>query len=140
MFPSPAKDGTIYFKVYGPGTRGTHMFKSRFINGKYEAPLSLDDIIDSNSRDDCLDMDHIIFYTFGGPNGAEISITFHKPDGRWTRPVYMGDIVHRGQGTADGKLSSDGKYFFFVQNISPYWVDASFIDALRKEALKDQRE
>lgn len=140
MFPSPAKDGTIYFKVYGPGTRGTHMFKSRFINGKYEAPLSLDDIIDSNSRDDCLDMDHIIFYTFGGPNGAEISITFHKPDGRWTRPVYMGDIVHRRQGTADGKLSSDGKYFFFVQNISPYWVDASFIEALRKDALKDDRE
>jgi ankyrin repeat protein len=139
MFPSPAKDGTIYFKVYGPGTRGTHLFKSRFINGKYEAPLSLDDIIDSNSQDDCLDMDHIIFYTFGGPNGAEISITFHKPDGRWTRPVYMGDIVHRRQGTADGKLSSDGKSFFFVQNISPYWVDASFIEALRKEAIKDGR-
>ena len=140
MFPSPAKDGTIYFKVYGPGTRGTNMFKSRFINGKYEAPLSLDDIIDSNSRDDCLDMDHLIFYAFGGPSGAEISITFHRPDGRWTRPVYMGDIVHRGQGTADGKLSSDGKYFFFVQNISAYWVDASFIEALRREAIKDERK
>ncbi len=140
MFPSPAKDGTIYFKVYGPDTRGTHMFKSRFINGKYEDPLSLDDIIESNGLDDCLDMDHIVYYTFGGPNGAEISITFHKPDGRWTRPVYMGDIVHRRQGTADGKLSSDGKYFFFVQNISPYWVDASFIETLRKEALKDERE
>ena len=56
------------------------------------------------------------------------------------RPVYMGDIVHRGQGTADGRLSPDGKYFFFVQNISPYWVDASFIEALRKDALKDDRE
>lgn len=120
MFPSPPKDGTIYFKVYGPGTRGTHMFKSRFSNGKYETPLSLDDIIDSNSQDDCLDMDHIIFYTFGGPNGAEISIAFHKPDGRWTRPDYMGDLVHRKQGTSDGKLSSDRKYFFSVQNISPH--------------------
>ncbi|MGB2885066.1 MAG: ankyrin repeat domain-containing protein, partial [Dehalococcoidia bacterium] len=136
MLPSPVKDGTIYFKAFGPGTRGTQMFKSKLINGIYEAPISIDDLIEANGQDDCMDIDHLITYTFGGPKGALISITFHKPDGRWTRPVYMGDTIHRGQGTSDGKISPDGKYFFFVQNITPYWVDASFIEDLRKEALK----
>jgi ankyrin repeat protein len=140
MLPSPAKDGTIYFKVFGPNTRGTRMFKSKLVNKIYEAPISIDDLIEANGRDDCMDMDHLIPYTYGGPKGAVISITFHKPDGRWTRPVYMGDIVHQGQGTTDGRLSPDGKYFFFCQNISPYWVDASFIEALRKVALKDDKE
>lgn len=139
LLPSPSKDGTIYFKAFGPDTRGTRTFRSKLVNGIYEAPISIDDLIEANGRDDCLDTDHLITYTYGGPNGAVISIVFHKSDGRWTQPVYMGDPIHRGQGTSDGQMSPDGKYFFFCQNISPYWVDASFIEALRKEAVKNDK-
>jgi ankyrin repeat protein len=139
MLPSPAKDGTLYFKAFGPDARGTRMYKLKLINGIYDAPVSLDDLIETNGRDDCMDMDHLITYTYGGPKGAVISIIFHKPDGRWTRPVYMGDIIHRGQGTSNGQISPDGKSFFFCQNITPYWIDATFIEGLRKEALKDDK-
>jgi len=139
MLPSPAGDGTIYFKAFGPGVRGTQMFKSKLVNGAYEEPVGIDDLIDTNGRDDCAVKDHLITYRFGDPRGAVISIIFHRPDGRWTRPVYMGDIVHGGQGTSSGVISPDGKVFFFVQNITPYWVDASFIEGLRKEALKTDR-
>ncbi len=139
MLPSPAKDGTIYFKAFGPGARGTRMYKSEYVDGKYTAPQSLDDIIDSEAVDDCADQRFIITYAYGGPRHAEITICFHKPDGRWTRPVYMGDIVHRGMGTSDGRLSPDGKYFFFCQNITPYWMDASFIEDLRREAMKNNK-
>lgn len=139
MLPSPAGDGTIYFKAFGPGVRGTQMFKSKLVNGVYEEPVGIDDLIDANGRDDCADKDHLITYRYGDPRGAVISIVFHRPDGRWTRPVSMGDIVHGGQGTSGGVVSPDGKIFFFDQNITPYWVDASFIESLRKEALKTNR-
>jgi ankyrin repeat protein len=138
MLPFPAKDGTIYFKANRPEAKGTLLYRSKIQNGTHEEPVSLDALIDANGIDDCPDVDHLVNYEFGVPRYAEISILFHKPDGRWTKPVYMGDKVHQKQGTSSGKLSPDGKYFFFVQNISPYWVDASFIEDLRREALKKE--
>ncbi len=137
MLPFPAKDGTVYFKANRPEAKGTLLYRSKIRKGAYEEPVSLDALIDANGVDDCPDLDHIINYEFGGPRYAEISILFHKPDGRWTKPVYMGDKVHQRQGTSGGRLSPDGKFFFFVQNISPYWVDASFIEDLRQKALKN---
>jgi hypothetical protein len=137
MDPQLSEDGSIYFKAFGPGSRGTCMYKSKYSNGIFSNPISLDDMIDSCIVDECTGIDHIISYNYGGPRGAEISISFHKPDGTWTKSVYMGDKVHQGQGTSKGATSHDGRYFFFVQNITPYWVDASFIEDLRKEALKN---
>jgi len=139
MLPSPAGDGTIYFKAFGPGARGTQLFKSTLVNGVYQEPVSIDDLIETNGRDDCADKGYLITYRFGDSRGAMISIIFHLPDGRWTRPVHMGDVIHRGQGTVDGRVSPDGKAFFFVQNITPHWVDASFIEDLKKDALKPGR-
>ncbi len=140
MLPFPAKDGTIYFKANRPDAKGTLLYRSKIQSGAYEEPVSLDALIDAEGIDDGPDVDHLINYEFGVPRYAEISILFHQPDGRWTKPVYMGDKVHQKQGTSSGKLSPDGKYLFFVQNISPYWVDASFIEDLRREALKKESE
>ncbi len=136
MHPSITEDGTIYFRAFGPGTRGTKMFKSKYIHGNYKKPQSLDDFIDSGCEDDCMNMKYIITYTYGGPRYAEISICFHKPDGRWTKPIYMGDKLHQGQGSSSAGMSPDGKYLFFVQNISPYWVDAKVIEDLKPDELK----
>lgn len=136
MDPQLSADGSIYFKAFGPGSNGTGMYKSQFKDNKYSHPVNLDNMIDSSILDDS-NMEYVISYNYGGPRYAEISICFHKPDGTWTKPVYMGDNVHQGQGTSKGEISHDGKYFFFVQNITPYWVDASFIEDLRKEALKN---
>ncbi|MBU1012775.1 MAG: ankyrin repeat domain-containing protein [Bacteroidetes bacterium] len=136
--PKIANDGTLYFTSGGSGGRGTYIYKSKLINGKYTNPEALDDYIESDKKDDCLDMENIIYFLFG-PDGGKISICFHKPDGTWSKPVYMGDKIHQGQGSSDATISPDGKYFFFVQNISPYWVSASLIEDLRKEALKDDK-
>lgn len=138
MDPQLSSDGSIYFKAFGPSSRGTRMYKSKYSDGTFSDPVSLDDLIDSSIIDDCK-LDYIISYNYGGPRGAEISICFHKPNGTWTKPIYIGDKVHQGQGTSSGKISHDGKYFFFVQNITPYWVDASFIEDLCKEALNNDK-
>jgi ankyrin repeat protein len=137
MLPFPAQDGTLYFKANRPEAKGTLLYRSKIRDGAYEQPVSLDALIDANGIDDCPGLDHIINYEFGGPRYAEITILFHKPDGRWAKPVFLGNKVHQRQGTSSGRLSPDGRHFFFVQNIAPYWVDASFIEDLRREVLKN---
>ena len=133
--PLPAKDGTIYFSAFGSGTKGAEICKAKFINGKYSECQSLNGLFVSDIADDCMDMDYIIFHTPYRKRtyGTELFICFHKPDGIWTRPLYLGDKFHKGHASNFGKMSPDGKYFFFLQDISLYWVDASFIEDLRKE-------
>jgi len=135
--PMSAKDGTLYFQAFGPGTGGIGIYKSKLINGEYAESQSLNDFFDSDITDDCMDMEYIVFHSpkRNRTYGTELFICFHKPDGKWTKPVYLGDKVHKGHASNFGKISPDGKYFFFLQDISLYWVDASFIEDLRKEVL-----
>lgn len=131
--PLPAKDGTLYFSAFGPGTKGAGIYKATFINGKYAERQSLDGLFDSDISDACMDMEYIIFHTPYRKRtyGTELFICFHRPDGIWTRPVYMGDKLHQGHASNFGMKSPDGKYFFFLQDISLYWVDARIIDKLK---------
>ena len=131
MLPVVANDGTIYFRAFGPGTRGIKMFKSVFSNNKYQQPQSIDDLIDQNIQDECKDIKQLITYEYGGPRYAEVSVCFHKSDGLWTKPIYLGDKIHQGQGTSNANLSPDGKFLFFVQNICPYWIDAKIIEEIK---------
>lgn len=135
--PIVAEDGSLYFTANGPGAGGTFLYKSEFANGVYSPPVPFEEYIDGGKTDSCHSMGQILFFKYGGPHYAEISICFHNPDGTWSEPVYAGDLLHQGQGSSDCSISPDGQYFFFVQNIAPYWVDASFIEDLRKKALKD---
>lgn len=48
-------------------------------------------------------------------------------------PQLVNSRFHKGHASNFGKMIPDGKYFFFLQDISLYWVDASFIEDLRKE-------
>jgi hypothetical protein len=136
--PLPTKDGTIYFNAFGPGTKGSGIYKAKFINGRYTERQSLDGLFDSDIADDCTDMEYIIFHTpyRKRTRGTELYICFHKPDGFWTRPVYLGDKFHKGNASNFGKMSPDGKYFFFLQDISLYWVDAKIIKELKPKNLK----
>jgi ankyrin repeat protein len=135
MLPTAADDGSLYFMAFGPSARGTRIFRSRFADGRFTSPIPLDDLIDQGLADEIRGVGELIVYRYAGSRYAEISICFRHPDGRWTRPVSLGDLVHRGHGTNAGAISPDRRYFFFCQDIAPYWVDASFIEGLRREAL-----
>jgi len=132
--PIVAKDGSVYFTANGPEAWGTFLYKSEFANGVYNTPVPLEEYMDGSKMDPCQGMDQILSFKYGGPHYAEIFICFHNPDGSWSKPVYTGDILHQGQGSSDSRLSPDGKQLFFVQNITPYWISASFIEKLRSEA------
>ena len=102
MLPTVAADGSLYFMAFGPSARGTRIFKARFTDDRFSEPVALDDMIERGLADTSPGIDEIILYRYFAAHYAEISVCFHRPDGRWTRPVYLGDIVHRGHGTNAG--------------------------------------
>ncbi|MBN1271821.1 MAG: ankyrin repeat domain-containing protein [Candidatus Aminicenantes bacterium] len=134
-YPIPARDGTIYFNAFGGGTRntGTGMYKSKYANGTYTEKLSLDGLFDADILDDCSVMDYMIFHTPHRTRsyGSQLFVCFHQSDGIWTRPIYLGDLFHQGLASNFGKISPNDKYFFFLQDIALYWVDATIIEELR---------
>ena len=91
--------------------------------------------------------------------GDDYYIVFHNEEDRWSEPVNMGAKVNTpGRNQFSPYVTPDGRYFFFMSsrlgideesfaltadslmrlgagpgngNSDIYWVDASFIDALR---------
>lgn len=97
-----------------------------------------------------------------GLGGADYFVVFRDEEDRWTPPIHMGSGVNsKNAQEYSGSVSPDGKYFFFMSgrmppveevgerltwkklqemygtpgngNSSIYWVDASFIEALRPQ-------
>jgi hypothetical protein len=73
---------------------------------------------------------------------CELWLTFHKPDGAWTAPVSLGQLINNGPAHRWGEyVSPDGKYLFYSTGHSPadcriIWVRFDRLLAkLRKESL-----
>jgi ankyrin repeat protein len=132
--PFVTGDGTLYYTVSGKG-----IVKSAFVNGRYTKPESLGDLFNSDYVDSCKDREHIIFSSNRrkGDFQYELFISFHKPDGRWSKAIYMGDKLHQGNLPGWGGVTFDGKYLFIVKtnHVGFYWMDARIIDELKAKAL-----
>jgi hypothetical protein len=101
----------------------------------------------------------------GSFSGVDYYITFRDGEDRWSEPVNMGAAVNEGNGRGwSPYVSPDGNYFFFMAsrtgeiepvdwnylklldlhrnpgngNADIYWMDASFIEDLRKQAKSKQ--
>jgi hypothetical protein len=128
--PIVTRDGTLYYNVAGKG-----IVKSAFVNGRYTEPESLGDLFNSDYVDSCKDREHIIFSSNRrkGDFQFEFFISFHKPDGRWSKAISMGDKLHQGNVAGYGRVTLDGKYLFIVNRNHEgyYWIDAKIIDELK---------
>ncbi len=134
--PFVTGDGTLYYIVSGKG-----IVKSAFVNGRYTKPESLGDLFNSDYVDSCKDREFIIFSSNRrkGDFQYELFISFHKPDGRWSKAIYMGNKLHQGNLPGRGRVTFDGKYLFIVnRNLDGYyWMDARIIDELRAKAFME---
>jgi hypothetical protein len=134
VLPDVAKDGTLYYGV--AGIKG--VAKSAFVNGKYSKREIIGDLFESDIIDSCKDKDFLIYMSDKRKSRFhyELFVSFHKPDGRWSEPVFLGDKLHQGFRLDLGSVSLDGKYLFFSKNFSFYWIDAKFIEDLKPDGLK----
>jgi ankyrin repeat protein len=132
VLPIVAKDGTIYLKA---GYREGYV-KSAFVDGEYSKPERIGDPFDTDVVDTCKEQEHILFFSDRGRDERyeyEIYISYHQPDGRWSKPVYLGDKLHPGRRATQAITSLNGKYLFFVSYFHFYWVDARIIEDLKPQ-------
>jgi ankyrin repeat protein len=130
-FVSITRGGTLYFKILRDLYR---VRKVKGIYGKVESltqfnteAIEVGPFIDPDER-------FLIFESNrpGGYGGMDLYIAFRSPDDTWSQAINMGKPVNSNGHERFAGISPDGKYFFFERN-NIYWLETSFIKALKPE-------
>lgn len=150
------QDGTIYFSSDKEGGFGSKdLYRSKLVNDKYTNPENLGSVINSEFWEESVYVSpDELFIMFRRNKRIENSVIsdFYiscNKNGQWTEPKLFTDkLGASGDGMWIG-MSPDQKYIFFVKKgvanqfttmgSDMFWVDASFIEDLRKEALINDR-
>ena len=124
--------GTLYFSA------GERVRYSEYRNGRYVEPVVLDSLKDDNAYSPFVSPDGSYMLANTERDGEHPIILFKRSDGTWTKPIDLAGIIGAAHGFCP-TVTPDGRYLFFVSMLDgiyvPYWMDASFIEALRKQAL-----
>jgi Tol biopolymer transport system component len=151
QWPSISRNGTVYF--VSPDIEGGYgaqdIYRSRFTNGQYEKPENLGGSINTESMETspyiAPDESYLLFSSFrpDGYGDFDIYVSYRNKDGTWTKAKNLGETINSPARESPLVVSPDGKYLFFMSRRNGigeyYWVDASFMEDLRKEALKDDK-
>jgi len=121
-FPSITNDGTMYFNRREASTRDEYVYRSRFIEGKFQEPEKLPANVNcGQARFNTFisaNEDFIIVPSFGIPDtygGTDYYIVFRNEKDEWSNPVNMGDKVNTAAGLEYSPyITRDGKYFIFM--------------------------
>jgi hypothetical protein len=133
--------GNFYFNSQGD------IYKIKFPLEGDENPEKLASTINSSSTElhPCIADDErfIVFYSSKpghfGSRGGDLYISFKNNEGKWDPAINLGEKFNKGQlSTSFPRLSTDGKYFFFLKLVSipwqcqVYWVSVDALEALNK--------
>jgi hypothetical protein len=119
FFPTMADNGNLYFGSSRKEGKGrADIYCSRFINNKYTEPENLGDSI--NTRDNeyepfiAPDESYMVFMATipNGLTNADFYISYHL-HGTWSKSKKLPDPINSPATEWGGKVSRDGKYFFF---------------------------
>ena len=121
-FPSLTDDGTIYFTRAEPGSQVQYIYRSRYVDGKFQDPVLLPENVNCGksrynayiSRDESF----IIVPATGMPDsfgGTDYYISFRDEGDNWSAPVNMGPTVNTiAEREFSASLSPDGRFLFFM--------------------------
>ena len=122
FFPTIADNGNFYFGSSREGGKGrADIYVSKFINNQYTAPENLGDSINTPDNEYepfiARDESYLIFMATV-PNGianADFYISYHV-NAKWTKAKKLPPPINTGVTEWGGKVTRDGKYFFFGSN------------------------
>ena len=140
------RQGNLYF---GGTDENNHLglsdiYRARFENGTYSTPENLGSAINGpglqHSPFIAPDGSYLLFSRMNPQAGVDgLHISFRRQDGSWTRARELNSVIHYRNRSMCPWVTPDGKYLFFNGIVAgenePFWVDASFIDDLRKIEL-----
>ena len=120
-YPSVASNGTLYFSSSREGGKGRNdIYRSRWVDGKYDAPENLGDAINSQYPEGdpyiAPDESYLVFVSYGRPEGqgdGDLYLSFQR-GGVWTKAVNLGPKINSSALDFCPIVSPDGKYFFFT--------------------------
>jgi hypothetical protein len=130
---SATTDGTLFLNV--EGRDGSRPAFRQLVNGDYSKYQFFKPAEYFMENDAHLvvdpEGDYVIFDSQSRPRIGEcmLFVTFRRPDGRWTKPVSMGEYIE--QEAAIAWISYDGKYIFYKAGDDVYWVSAEVVEQLR---------
>jgi Tol biopolymer transport system component len=149
-YPTVSRNGTLYFC----GREKPGLYKSDINNkGNYDAWVMIGDL----RKTDIIgghpyiapDESYLITSAINGYDtngGWDLFISFRKSDGSWTRSLNLGGNVNTKASEDFPCISPDGKYLFFTRLFKDddgndigdiYWVDATIIEELKPDKLRD---
>jgi Tol biopolymer transport system component len=125
FFPTLTKDGTLYFGSGRKGGKGgIDLYRSRFVNGKYQEPENLGDAINTTFDEFepfiAPDESFLIFMAAGRPDGRggfDLYISYNR-NGKWTQAQNLGAPINSQADELSPKITRDGKYFFWTSTRS----------------------
>lgn len=121
-FPSVTKEGTIYFTRKMANTPEEFIFRSKFVDGKFQKAERLPANVNcGQARYNAMisyDEDYIIVPAWGMPDGyggTDYYVVFRNDNDEWSNPINMGDKINTAS-TQEWStyVTRDGKYFFFM--------------------------
>ena len=121
-FPSITKNGTIYFTSEDPVTKQGSIYRSKFVDGKYQELEMLPENVNIGiARFNAFispDEDFIVVPAFGLPDSygaTDYYIVFRNENDNWSKPINLGPKVNSANGQEwSASLSPDGKFLFYM--------------------------
>jgi len=137
---SVASNGNLYFTSRNSGIED--IYCSRYIKGEYQTPERLSGNINTDKMCETTpyidpDEKYLIFFRwdFYQEGKKNLYISFRNKDGSWCTAKNI--INNYG---VSPQVSHDKKYLFYLgPENGVYWVSASIIENLLKEALKEDK-
>jgi len=124
-YPTLADNGNLYFGSSGKKGKGrADIFVSKFINNRYTTPENLGDSINTpdNEYEPFIapDESYLIFMATipNGISNANFYISYNR-NGVWSKAEKLPAPINTAATEWGGKVTRDGKYFFFGSSRNP---------------------
>jgi hypothetical protein len=126
-FPSITNDGTLYFSRVSDDPRVEHIYRSRFVNGKYANAEKLPDQVNCGQTQFnafvAPDESYLIVSVYGREDSVgsiDYYIVFRNQQDEWSEPINLGDKINTpGAQEYSSFVSRDSRYFFFMSTRLP---------------------
>ena len=132
------RERNLYLALRAADGRGMgDIYCARFVDGRYERPVNLGDVINTAADETT---------PFIAPDGSyllfsrafDLWVSFREKDGTWSTPVKFGPEVNSPGFELCPVVSADGKYLFFTSaraaGIHAYWVGADVVKKARPKS------
>lgn len=136
MYATSTINGTIYFT--GHRKNKFQILRTEYVDGKFLKPKPLPKEINGMNGVAhpyiAPDESYLLFDARPEEmNKPSLFISFRKSDGSWTEAQKLNSNINATNTEMYPSISPDGKYLFFSRNGDIYWVDAGFIEELKKD-------